>query len=183
MSQGDEAPEDEKSAPTKVSPQEMEALLSPYLRRHILDVDDTRDLFQEVYARYLRSPRVEVVRNPAAYVLRIARSVVMDYMRHRRTRAQVEVTGLEPARLGDTHDERTDVSSEVEEQQAHAQIEAAIARLPAVKRAVLALSIRGMTIAEIAVHVGVSKSKVERDLASARREIMNEIVGQRRDFL
>ena len=52
--------------------------LYQYLRRRLANEEDAQDLAQEAYLRLLRVSRTELVRDPQAYLYRVARNLVYE---------------------------------------------------------------------------------------------------------
>lgn len=121
------------------------------------------DLEQEVYLRLLRLDGVHLIRNPRAYVLRVAANVVADHGRRPSTRAQNEPP---------ENDRFVDKSSGPFERflwrQRFERIQQAIGALPERPRRALILHRRyGMTYDDIATELGVSRSMVKKYLKKA----------------
>ena len=129
-------------------------------------LDEVPDLVQEVFLRLLRVTRLESVQSPEAYLFGIARHVLHQH------RAQ---TSAAP----DTVD-IADVLAEFEEAPGHgpeAQLELqqriesfhrALSCMPPNVYATLILSrVRGLTLEEVARHLGVSRGMVKKYLAAA----------------
>lgn len=65
--------------------------LMRYLRRRLRNSADARDIAQETYARLLRMDKVEVIRDPQAYVFRIAANLAYEFeLAQRRERARLD---------------------------------------------------------------------------------------------
>jgi RNA polymerase sigma-19 factor, ECF subfamily len=121
------------------------------------------DLEQEVYIRLLRLDRIHLIRNPRAYVLRVAANVVADY-------------GRGPGKR--TNDELPESDTFVEAgsgpfenylwRQRFERVQLAVAALPErCRRALILNRQKGMTYDEIAVELGVSRSMVKKYLKKA----------------
>ena len=126
---------------------------------------NAEDLAQEVYARLLRVDEVHTIRNPRAYVFRVAMNLLLDARRHRRARINTVPSGTSaPELIDDGHDPFC-VATEKEKL---AIVRRAIARLPKrCRRAVILHRYDGWTYDEIATELGVSKSMVKKYLKKA----------------
>ncbi len=131
--------------------------LKRFLAKRRLIEADIKDVSQEVFLRLLRFERPAVVENPLAYILRVAANVSHDF-RLRQARWEP----LEAARPEMLEDERS-VEQPTEDAFRARRVEDALARLPPVMRAVLALQSReDLTYAEIAVRLGITRRSVKR---------------------
>ena len=143
---------------------ESRAELVRYLAFRVRDKVLVDDLEQEVYLRLLRLDQVHLIRNPRAYVFRVAASVVADHGRRVGNRAQDDLP---------EHDERfvEDASGPFEDfmwRQRLDRVQGAVAELPERCRRALILHRRdGWTYDEIATELGVSKSMVKKYLRKA----------------
>ena len=71
------------------------------MRRRLRNSADARDIAQETYARLLRMDKVEVIRDPQAYVFRIAANRAYDFeLAQRRERARLDEPSLAEHSLG-----------------------------------------------------------------------------------
>jgi RNA polymerase sigma factor (sigma-70 family) len=120
-------------------------------KRRIIE-SDIKDVCQEVYLRLLRFDRTEAVKNPAAYLFRIAANVAHDFKLRR-----PECVPLEPEDLdrmpGDLSAEELAASAAK-----HRTLFRAIEALPPVPRAALALQAReDLSHEQIAQRLGISR--------------------------
>src|SRR5688572_52911 len=74
--------------PSEAQKDEYPAALHAYLLRQLRNRQDAQDLAQEAYLRYLQLPNPGAVRNPAAYLFRIAFNLMTEW-RLRRDRSVV----------------------------------------------------------------------------------------------
>jgi RNA polymerase sigma factor (sigma-70 family) len=118
------------------------------------------DLEQEVYVRLLRLDRVHLIRNPKAYVLRVAASVVADHGRR---------LGNRPFdAISDTFEDGSSPFDDFLWRQRFERVQRAVGSLPERCRRALLLHRRsGLTYDEIAVELGVSRSMVKKYLKKA----------------
>lgn len=152
--------------------------LHAYLMRRMHGSADVPDLAMEVYERFLRVKRIDMIENPRAYLFRIASHVVGD-ARRLETRNPVTydseaiesaANGLEPAAT-DPIAERLNFAQELRE------VSLAIEQLPAMHQAVLLLAVRdGLSHKEVARKTGLTVATVKLYVCEARarlRTILN----------
>ncbi|MBV6418221.1 MAG: hypothetical protein CMLOHMNK_03020 [Steroidobacteraceae bacterium] len=132
-----------------------------YLRRRLRNRSDASDIAQEAYLRFIRLAKAEQIRNPEAYLFRIAGNLLWEHqLRERNLIGQVEsdeqpVTEETPLDLAVAGEEARRLGIVLEE-------------LPATRRAVLVLHLRDeLTCAQIASQVGVSVSMIKKHLKLA----------------
>ena len=139
--------------------------LARYLARRINDRALIDDLAQEVFLRLLKLDRVHLIRNPRAYLFRVAASVIADYGRRRSRRPHTESWAPEDTQFVDGEPgpfERCHWSQRID------RIQTIINDLPERCRRALILQRRdGWTYDEIALELGVSRSMVKKYLRKA----------------
>jgi RNA polymerase sigma-70 factor (ECF subfamily) len=122
-------------------------------------------LAQEVFLRLLKLDRVHLIRNPRAYLFRVASSVIADYGRRRSRRPSAEPWIPEVTELADREPdpfERCQWSQRLE------RIQSVINDLPERCQRALILHRRdGWTYEEIALELEVSRSMVKKYLRRA----------------
>lgn len=146
------------------------ALLADYtdldqrLTRRLGSADLASDVLQETYLRLEGINEIASVRNPKAYLFRIALNVANDRRRAESRRLTVD----EVDRLLDIPDDRPDAARVIEDRSEVELLKRAIAELPERRRRVLILSrIEGQPNREIAACLGVTVRTVEIDLKQA----------------
>jgi len=136
-----------------------------YLQRRLGSSVDARDIAQETYARLLRVGQADLIRDPQAYLFRIAANLAYEFeLNQRRERAQLgvapsieELERLTPLSLED----QTDLAAHM------ARLNKAMARLSPKSRAALILHRRdGLTYEEIAQRMGTSVHMVKKYITS-----------------
>ncbi len=124
------------------------------------------DLAQEVYLRLLRLKRVHPIRNPRAYLFRVAASVLADLYRRRSARIRTVPWAADTVELVPSP-ERSALQTAVSRQRLE-RLDRVLGELPKRCRRALILHRRdGWTYEEIAVELGVSKSMVKKYLQKA----------------
>jgi RNA polymerase sigma factor (sigma-70 family) len=133
--------------------------LLQFLRRRVRTTVDIEDLAQETYMRLLRARHLTDVRNPQAYILRVASHVLTEW-RDRRL-PQDPLTAVDEAFLV-TPDEAEGV---LEAQLTQARLDEVLAQAPPATRAVLLLRFRDdCSQKEIVEKLGMTDRQVRRHL-------------------
>lgn len=134
--------------------------LFQFLRQRARSPVDVEDLAQETYLRLLRAPDLSGVRNPQAYLLQVARHVMLEW-RGQKVPPEAFVE-LEEETLVD----ECPPELELEAQMAQARLEKALAELSPVVRAVVLLRLRDdWPPQQIAQRLGLTDRQVKRHLA------------------
>jgi RNA polymerase sigma-70 factor (ECF subfamily) len=124
------------------------------------DIDDARDLVQEVFVRvWQKWDRVSSMQDPAAWARRVLRNLAIGRWRRRKRRgAQVPLTN------GDSATEAPDVG--------HLDVVRALYRLPGNQRVVLILhDVVGLSVKEVAAEIGSPEGSVRGWLSIGRRQL------------
>lgn len=135
--------------------------LVKFLTRRTGNRADARDLAQDTYVRLLRLDRVDAVRDPQAYLFRIAANLAYEYQlkqRGERLKFQSPSVSQELERISEvTLEDETDLSARM------AHLNSVLATLEPKHRAALVLHRQeGMTYEEIAERIGVSVHTVKK---------------------
>ncbi|SFH81720.1 RNA polymerase sigma factor [Modicisalibacter xianhensis] len=145
--------------------QEHSRELAGYLARKLDAPDLAADLCQEVYLRLRRSALPDPLRNPRAYLFRIARNLLIDHQRQRG--AQPETMPLDDPTLA-LESTTTCPETAVSQAQRLAQVRARLSRLPShVRQALLWHRLDGLPQREIAQRLGVSERMAGRYITQA----------------
>lgn len=147
--------------------------LVAFLGRRVRRASDAPDLAQEVYLRFLRADRAELIRNPEAYLYTIAVNLVREQavLDRRWGHAVDALESSEPALV----DFRTP-EEDVERASRRSCLESLIEALPPKFQAVLILQYRdGLTYEQIARRLGITthtvKKYVVQGLALCRKRL------------
>jgi RNA polymerase sigma-70 factor (ECF subfamily) len=149
--------------------------LAAFIRRRVRQPADASDLTQEVYLRFLRADREELIRNPEAYLYTVAVNLLREQsVLARRWAQSVDASQLptDPALVNFRTPEE-----EVDREARMSRITALVESLPPKLLAVLVLQYRdGLTYQEIAARLGVTthtvKKYVMQGLAICRKRLM-----------
>jgi len=149
--------------------------LHRYLLRQIRRPEDIEDLTQEVYLRLMRFGSRET-RLPKAYVFRVAFNVLYEF-RHRQRRARVSFDSVcadQASRF--LADETASMDEVYDRERREREIEALVARLPPMQRAVLILATREhLSYEHIAEKLGISASTARVHLFRATSFLRHEL--------
>lgn len=145
------------------------------------DRAEAEDLFQELWLKIKQNPGGPV-QNGRAYLFRMAQNLVIDRLRERQRRMERErrwsdaatdfaPTGVEPA------DRRKTAEDTMLDREEVAALASAIANLPEGARGVFELhKIQGLSHAEVAAALGISKSGVEKHMAVAMKYLRRALM-------
>jgi RNA polymerase sigma factor (sigma-70 family) len=134
--------------------------LSRFLGRRVRATVDIEDLAQETYLRLLRARDLGDVRNPQAYLLRVAGNVLNEWRQHQPRPESFVV--MEDDLLAD----EASPEFELEASLSQARLEATLASVSPTMRAVLLLRVRDERSCDaIAADLGITVRQVRRYLA------------------
>ncbi len=153
-----------------------------FLARRTHLPDDAGDLAQEVYMRLLRFPPERIIERPQAYLYRIASNVVHDF--NMRGREEPVTFDSDIADEFAAHAIDVWAADPGEQLIAAEQLQRMLTQLPPQQLAALLLHKRdGMTVPEIARHLGVPidtvKSRIAYALAACRTAARKDLPAQR----
>lgn len=139
--------------------------LRRFVRTRVGNRQDAEDVIQEAYLRVLRYSAEHEIENRERLLFSAARNLAVDNRRRQRARERsVEKCAVFASRAG----EWPPVDDVVDVWQRLTSVEAAIAQLPPRCREVFLMHrIDGMSYSEIARHLAISVSAVEKHLARA----------------
>jgi RNA polymerase sigma factor (sigma-70 family) len=148
--------------------------LATFIRRRVRPGSDASDLTQEVYLRFLRADRTELIRNPEAYLFTVAVNLLREQsVLERRWSKAVDATEppTDPALVNFRTPEE-----EVDREARMARLTGLIEALPPKLQAVLILQYRDeLTYQQIAERIGVTthtvKKYVMQGLALCRKRL------------
>lgn len=155
------------------------AQIQRFLRARTRDPAEAEDILQELWIR-VRESRTGPIANARAYLFQMANNLALDRLRERRRRAAREQSWIEhvyataPGPGGEL--QAIDPDKLPEEQLVDAeerrQLEAAIAALPeGARRAFCLHKVDGLSHAQVAARLGISRSGVEKHIAVAMRHL------------
>jgi len=152
------------------------AELLRFLVARVGEREEAEDVVQELWLK-LGSVPAGPIGNGRAYLFRMAQNLVLDRVRERRRRARreqqwmVQETGVEPDG-GEVADYAPNAEDLLSERDEVARIASAIANLPEGARRTFRLhKIDGLSHAEVATRLGISKSGVEKHMAVAMKHL------------
>jgi len=129
-------------------------------------VADVPDLMQEVFLRLMRVPNPDAIRTPEAYLFTVAKAVLHQ---HRAQQAAVpEAVDIMDVLAEIQEEGAIGPEGQLDAEQRLAELQRALARLPRKAYVTLVLNrVSGMPLAEIGVHLGISRPMVKKYLAQA----------------
>lgn len=138
-----------------------------FIAKRMRSVADARDVAHEAYVRLLRVKRRDLIREPQAYLYRIAANILYEFELKRKADA-AGLTRCAEYQLADA--DSGHLERDVEALLARRRIEAVLDKLSPRCRTVLILYRRdGMTYKEIAARIGISTSMVKKYLTRGLR--------------
>jgi RNA polymerase sigma factor (sigma-70 family) len=146
-----------------------------YLRHRLRNSADAKDIAQEAFLRFLRLDDTDRLRNPEAYIFRIASNLLWE--RRLRERAELARSRVEEELIA----EHTPFELAIADQEA-TRLRAAVDSLPSVRRSVLVLHIRdGLSFSQIAVASGISTSLAKKHYYRALAECREHLIDFKTD--
>jgi len=138
-----------------------------FIARRLRSVSDARDVAHEAYIRLLRVKRKDLIRDPQAYLYRIAINILYEF----ELQKKADAVGL--ARCAECQTAEAEFGhpeQDVEVLQARKRIEAVLGQLTPKCRAVFILYRRdGLSYKEIGARIGISTNMVKKYLARGLR--------------
>jgi RNA polymerase sigma factor (sigma-70 family) len=131
-----------------------------FLGRRVRAAVDIEDLAQETYLRLLRARDLGAVRNPQAYLLRVAGNVVIEWRQHQPRPESIVM--IEDDMVADDASPDFELEAEVSQQ----RLEQVLAGVSATMRAVLLLRLRDeRSCQDIVKDLGITVRQVRRYVA------------------
>lgn len=146
-----------------------------FLSRRTTNAADARDVAQEAYVRLLRVERKDLIKNPQAYLYRIAANLIYEQQLKRRSDAAgLERWTKERAQIADTIGTDRAADAIV----IRGQLNKVLDQLSPKCRAVIILHRRdGLTYDEIAQRLGISARMVKKYLSIGLRHCRDKLRG------
>jgi len=146
------------------------SLVVRLLSTRLADRAEVQDLAQEVFLRLLRVDTIDLVRNPRAYLYRVAVNVAGEW--RLRARQRKPHTSEELDELVSVEN----LERSLEERQTGDAVRRALSGLPSTWRQVLVLHCRDdMTYEQIADHLGITRRMVKRYVAKGYAEMREQM--------
>jgi RNA polymerase sigma factor (sigma-70 family) len=139
--------------------------LQRFFAGYRLDVEDSDDLTQEVFLRFIQALRCCEIRDPDAFVFTLARNLVRDRARRLQTRCTKVSISLQEVDLVCGLPQPDEV---LEQEERLREAEHALAALrPKTREAFLLRRVQGYEYPDIAALLGVSVSMIEKHMIAA----------------
>ncbi|HGM5581847.1 TPA: RNA polymerase sigma factor [Pseudomonas putida] len=144
--------------------------LQGLLTRKVRDPQLAADLVQESFLRLAEQQCQETIENTPGYLYRTAHNLMIDHLRQQQRRK----TDLVPHEaLEGIVEERPGLEEQAAREQHLRRVQAMLEALPERTQQVFRLNrLEGMTHAEVARHLGISDSSVQKHLAKALAYVM-----------
>lgn len=138
-----------------------------YLTSRVRSANDAQDIAQETYLRLLRLDRIDLIRDPQAYLFRVAANLAREHHLKNARTPPLTAQALAESSLHEFA-AATAIEDSVDRDAQLAKLYHAMAKLEPRHRAVLLLHRRdGMTYEEIAAELGISFHTVKKYLSIA----------------
>jgi RNA polymerase sigma factor (sigma-70 family) len=171
MTDGDQSSADVSRLAEQAGP--VRRWLTHFFRRRVRNESEIEDMIQDVFARIVARDSTEPVENLSGYVLRTASSVLTDWARSRSSHGE----GLHVVLDSELHgQDDLDPERILDSKQALNAAAAALLALPERTRTVFVLRrLEGQRYQEIAAHLGISISAVEKHMVRAIQHLSLEM--------
>ena len=147
--------------------------LKAYLRGRFPAERDIDDVVQESFVRLLKVRATTPIRSVKAFLFRVARNVAVD--RHRRSLNSIEVAVAEGA-TDNVIDEAADIAAAIGANEKERVLAEALATLPErAYEAVILCKFEGLSHAEAAERLGVSKRTVDEHVRRGLKRLGSEL--------
>ncbi|NEI74524.1 sigma-70 family RNA polymerase sigma factor [Rhizobium lusitanum] len=149
--------------------------LQAYLTRKLRDADTAADLTQETFLRYaeLASPAGGAISNERSYLYRTAHNLAIDHVRQSQRR---KTDATRDDDMADIADDRPTLEDEADARLRLERLHLLIGELPELTRKIFILNrIDGLTYSQVAAHLGISDSSVQKHLSKALLHITTRL--------
>lgn len=144
--------------------------LQAYLTERLRDPEAAADLTQETFLRYAERGDSAAIVHERSYLYRTAHNLAVDHLRQNASR---RTDALAPEDMAHVADDRPGIEATASARQELARLRALIEALPERTRRIFVLNrVDGLTYAQVARHLGISESSVQKHLAVALRHVM-----------
>lgn len=155
------------------------AALQQYFARRVGDAE-AEDLVQEIYVRVAGLSEAAEIHSPAGYLYRLGNNIMLDRLRQNKSRAARDHAWRDSTHvITPTGEDVSDTVAADDALIARDQIrrmEAALAELPeGVQRSFRLHKLEGLSHAEVAERMGVSRSLIEKHMMRALRHLMTRL--------
>jgi RNA polymerase sigma factor (sigma-70 family) len=142
------------------------AALQAFLHRRLRQAPDVAELAQEVYLRMLRIPDMSSVRNPEAYLYAVASNLAKEHAR--RVLPESKTVDIEDPTVQSELAELPTYGGDLDREQRMKRLHEVLSELPPKCRTAVVLQYwHGLSLEEIALRLGVSRSMVKKYLHRA----------------
>jgi RNA polymerase sigma-70 factor (ECF subfamily) len=147
--------------------------LTRYFRRRVQNFAEIEDMVQDVFARMVARDSTEPVEHLGGYVLKTASSVLTDWIRRRSSHGANLHVAFEPELHGEDEVDPARILGGKEDLQAATKV---LLQLPERTRTVFILRrLEGQRFQDIATHLGISVSAVEKHMVRAIHQLSLEM--------
>ena len=153
--------------------------LRRFFRARLGQAGEIDDLMQELYLKVAAIPQAEEIRSPGAYLYRLASNVMLDRLRHDRRAANRDSDWRRLYHITTPLEDAADLPSAETAAAARQHLRRVIEALdvlPPLTRRIFRLhKFDGLSHAETAAEVGISRSSVEKHMMEALRHLTAKV--------
>ncbi|VVN90932.1 putative RNA polymerase sigma factor FecI [Pseudomonas fluorescens] len=147
--------------------------LRRYLLRKVRDPQLAADLVQESFLRLAQKPSSERIDNSQGYLYRTASNLLIDHIRQE---ARRKTDSVPHEALAEIEDEVAGLEAQAMAQQQRQALKQALAELPERTQQIFRLNrVESMTHAQVARHLEISDSSVQKHLAKALAHVIQRL--------
>jgi RNA polymerase sigma-70 factor (ECF subfamily) len=171
----DETLEARKSAPLLAAYFDRKDDLRRFFVARLGSATDADDLMQDLYLKLTGVPVNDDIRNPGAYLYRLAANVMLDRLRQQRRASARDADWRRAHTAGDAADDIADAPAADDAVAARQQLRLLVKALedlpPQTQRVFRLHKFEGLSHAETAAKLGISRSAVEKHMIAALRHL------------
>lgn len=151
--------------------------LRRFLARKRLDREEVADIVLETYSRVYQHTSAAEIRNPKAFLFRVANNLWINAVKHRRIGVEVNAPDISTVEVAS---DAPSAYRALESEQELAIVRAAIDELPSKCRQAFVMNrFENMTFGEIAAELGVSVSMIEKHVSHAISHLRQKLNASR----
>lgn len=161
---------------------ERRASLKRFLVAQFRDETTAEDILQDMYLKLERSELTTPIQHQATFLYRMAHNLALDTIKKSK-RASVREKDWQDTHIheigGDAVHDAPDPTARIDGKKRLQKLKAIIAEMPPQRKKVfVAHKLEGLTYAQIAERLGISRSGVEKHMISALKDVFTKLDGE-----